>query len=93
MASATDLLVWIDCEMTGLDVAIDELVEVAVVLTAHDPTRVDREQRLEDRDLLGGERLADANVRAAHLGFYRRYPGFVDEGLRRHAETIRALQL
>lgn len=46
-----------------------------------------------DAWLVGGERLADANVRAAHLGFYRRYPGFVDEGLRRHAETIRALQL
>jgi oligoribonuclease len=29
----TDRLVWIDCEMTGLDVAIDELVEVAVVIT------------------------------------------------------------
>jgi oligoribonuclease len=29
----TDRLVWIDCEMTGLDVTIDELVEVAVVIT------------------------------------------------------------
>ncbi|MBN9607531.1 MAG: oligoribonuclease [Actinomycetales bacterium] len=28
-----DLLVWIDCEMTGLDLAVDELVEVAVVVT------------------------------------------------------------
>ncbi|MGN6445857.1 oligoribonuclease [Amnibacterium sp.] len=28
-----DRLVWIDCEMTGLDLAIDELVEVAVVVT------------------------------------------------------------
>lgn len=26
-------LVWIDCEMTGLDPAVDELVEVAVVIT------------------------------------------------------------
>lgn len=26
-------LVWIDCEMTGLDPAIDELVEVAVIVT------------------------------------------------------------
>jgi oligoribonuclease len=33
MASSTDLLVWIDCEMTGLDLGIDELVEVAVVIT------------------------------------------------------------
>jgi oligoribonuclease len=33
MASSADLLVWIDCEMTGLDLGIDELVEVAVVIT------------------------------------------------------------
>lgn len=30
---AADVLVWIDCEMTGLDLTIDELVEVAVVVT------------------------------------------------------------
>lgn len=28
-----DRLVWIDCEMTGLDLSIDELVEIAVVVT------------------------------------------------------------
>ncbi|MEO9104314.1 MAG: oligoribonuclease [Terrimesophilobacter sp.] len=33
MANGNDRLVWIDCEMTGLDVAIDQLVEVAVVIT------------------------------------------------------------
>lgn len=33
MGNGNDKLVWIDCEMTGLDVAIDELVEVAVVVT------------------------------------------------------------
>jgi oligoribonuclease len=32
----TDLLVWIDCEMTGLDLAVDELIEVAVVITDYD---------------------------------------------------------
>ena len=32
-ASDNDRLVWIDCEMTGLDLAIDELVEIAVVVT------------------------------------------------------------
>jgi oligoribonuclease len=32
-ASENDRLVWIDCEMTGLDVGIDELVEIAVVVT------------------------------------------------------------
>ncbi|MCU1620298.1 MAG: orn [Modestobacter sp.] len=31
--SATNNLVWIDCEMTGLDLAHDKLIEVAVVVT------------------------------------------------------------
>jgi oligoribonuclease len=39
--SAPDRLVWIDCEMTGLDVGVDELVEVAVVVTDFDLTPVD----------------------------------------------------
>ena len=33
MATSSDRLVWIDCEMTGLDLAVDELVEIAVVVT------------------------------------------------------------
>jgi oligoribonuclease len=41
MAASADLLVWIDCEMTGLDVTIDELVEVAVVITDYDLKPVD----------------------------------------------------
>src|SRR5690554_985132 len=36
MASNPDRLVWIDCEMTGLDLAVDELVEVAVVITDYE---------------------------------------------------------
>ena len=36
MANGNDRLVWIDCEMTGLDVTVDELVEVAVVITDFD---------------------------------------------------------
>ncbi|KQO62972.1 oligoribonuclease [Curtobacterium sp. Leaf261] len=36
MGTANDRLVWIDCEMTGLDIAVDELVEVAVVVTDFD---------------------------------------------------------
>lgn len=36
MSSTSDRLVWIDCEMTGLDVEVDELVEVAVVITDFD---------------------------------------------------------
>jgi len=41
MASSADLLVWIDCEMTGLDISVDELVEVAVVITDYDLVPVD----------------------------------------------------
>jgi oligoribonuclease len=33
VAAHSDVLVWIDCEMTGLDLDLDELVEVAVVVT------------------------------------------------------------
>lgn len=32
-AAENDRLVWIDCEMTGLDLAVDELVEIAVIVT------------------------------------------------------------
>jgi oligoribonuclease len=41
MPSHPDLLVWIDCEMTGLDLDVDELVEVAVVITDYDLVPVD----------------------------------------------------
>ncbi len=41
MASHADLLVWIDCEMTGLDISVDELVEVAVVITDYDLNPLD----------------------------------------------------
>ncbi|GAB2449173.1 oligoribonuclease [Conyzicola lurida] len=34
-------MVWIDCEMTGLDLSIDELVEVAVVITDYDLVPID----------------------------------------------------
>lgn len=32
-APENDRLVWIDCEMTGLDLQVDELVEIAIVVT------------------------------------------------------------
>ncbi len=35
-AAENDRLVWIDCEMTGLDLEIDELVEIAIVITDFD---------------------------------------------------------
>lgn len=41
MATSADRLVWIDCEMTGLDLTVDELVEVAVVITDYDLNLID----------------------------------------------------
>src|SRR5690606_22150732 len=41
MAATPDVLVWMDCEMTGLDLESDELVEVAVVVTDYDLTPID----------------------------------------------------
>ncbi|MBN9139920.1 MAG: oligoribonuclease [Micrococcales bacterium] len=41
MSQASDRLVWVDCEMTGLDLEVDELVEVAVVITDYDLVPVD----------------------------------------------------
>jgi oligoribonuclease len=37
----TDRLVWIDCEMTGLDLASDALVEIACIVTDGELTAVD----------------------------------------------------
>ncbi|MFI9558695.1 oligoribonuclease [Nonomuraea endophytica] len=37
----SDLLVWIDCEMTGLDLSRDALVEVACVITDSELNQVD----------------------------------------------------
>lgn len=41
MANGNDRMVWIDCEMTGLDVERDELVEVAVFVTDSELNLVD----------------------------------------------------
>ncbi len=41
MPTANDALVWIDCEMTGLDLDKDELVEIAVVITDVDLVPLD----------------------------------------------------
>jgi oligoribonuclease len=41
VAGVSEPLVWIDCEMTGLDPAKDVLVEVAVVVTDSDLTLLD----------------------------------------------------
>ena len=39
--AAQDRLVWIDCEMTGLDLGKDQLVEIAVIVTDPDLTELD----------------------------------------------------
>ncbi|KQR92980.1 MULTISPECIES: oligoribonuclease [Microbacterium] len=36
-----DRLVWIDCEMTGLDLEVDQLVEIAVIVTDFELTPLD----------------------------------------------------
>lgn len=41
MANGNDRLVWIDCEMTGLDPLKDDLVEVACIVTDADLTELD----------------------------------------------------
>lgn len=41
MTKSKDRLVWIDCEMTGLNLEADELVEIAVVITDYDLNLVD----------------------------------------------------
>jgi oligoribonuclease len=41
MTNSSDRLVWIDCEMTGLNLELDELVEIAVVITDYDLNLVD----------------------------------------------------
>ena len=41
MANGSDRLVWIDCEMTGLDLVSDALVEVACVVTDAELTELD----------------------------------------------------
>ena len=38
---ASDRIVWIDCEMTGLDLEVDELVEVAAIVTDFDLNPLD----------------------------------------------------
>lgn len=40
-AAENDRLVWIDCEMTGLDLSVDQLVEIAVVVTDYELTILD----------------------------------------------------
>ena len=59
----TDALVWIDCEMTGLDLRRDALIEVAVLVTDADLNLVD-----DGLDIVihAGDDLLDAMVPVVH---------------------------
>ena len=37
----SEYIVWVDCEMTGLDVTVDEICEIAVVVTDQELNEVD----------------------------------------------------
>jgi oligoribonuclease len=37
----SDLIVWVDCEMTGLDLSVDEICEIAVVVTDSELNELD----------------------------------------------------
>jgi oligoribonuclease len=41
MSSLSDLIVWVDCEMTGLDINVDQICEIAVVVTDSDLNELD----------------------------------------------------
>lgn len=41
MTATTQKLIWIDCEMTGLNPDVDELVEIAVIITDYSLTPLD----------------------------------------------------
>lgn len=42
MADTPPLLIWLDAEMTGLDPAVDELVEVAIQVTSYELEPIDK---------------------------------------------------
>jgi oligoribonuclease len=41
-AAENDRLVWIDCEMTGLDLSVDQLVEIAIIVTDYELNILDQ---------------------------------------------------
>lgn len=72
-------------------------IMLSSVLTPHEPEVFDalgiEPGTGRETWVLDGVAVADDQVRAAHLEFYRRHPEFVAEGVRRHAETISWLGL
>lgn len=76
MVSATenDRLVWIDCEMTGLDLSVDELVEIAVVITDFELNLIDPGFQIVIRP--GDAALANMNAFVTDM---HRTSGLIDE--------------
>ncbi|MGX5694722.1 oligoribonuclease [Agromyces soli] len=79
MASASDRLVWIDCEMTGLDLEVDELVEIAVIITDYDLNPVDEGISIVIRPDASALEHMNEFVRAMHTqsGLIEEIPGGV----------------
>ena len=73
-ASENDRLVWIDCEMTGLDLAVDELVEIAVIVTDFTLKPLDAGLQLVIRPSRAAEAHMSEFVRAMHTT-----SGLIDE--------------
>lgn len=60
------LLVWIDCEMTGLNVELDELIEVAVVITDFELTPLDPGLQIVIKPSTESEQQMSDYVRKMH---------------------------
>ena len=67
MAKSKKHLVWIDCEMTGLDPAKDRLIEIATIITNYDLEIIDRGPDLAIRQSPARLAAMDAWNRRAHL--------------------------
>lgn len=66
MRRRDDLLVWIDCEMTGLDPARHALIEIATIVTDRDLTIIDRGPDLAIRQTPARLRAMDPWPRRVH---------------------------
>ncbi len=75
-----DRLVWLDCEMTGLDLEADELVEIACVVTEADLTPLDEGVTLVIRPSEQALAHMPEIVRTMHTesGLLPEIPGGVD---------------
>ena len=92
---ATDRLVWVDCEMTGLDLGKDALIEIAALVTDADLNilgdGVDVVMSAPDGTLDGMEKIvADMHAASGLTGLVRESTHSVAEAERLVLEYIRA---